>query len=105
MTQLLFVVLQFQSTVGTRKGRRGRNLALRPDEPAAMHELMAEDATPNLRVWQVGCSLCVLSLTYAFKPPHQLSTVTALYGGRCIVRVPVLKLYGLPSTVLQTPST
>eukprot|EP00878_Enallax_costatus_P007247 GHUV01007593.1.p1 GENE.GHUV01007593.1~~GHUV01007593.1.p1 ORF type:complete len:742 (+),score=153.34 GHUV01007593.1:233-2458(+) len=44
---------KFQSTVGTRKGRRGRNLALRPDEPAAVHELMAEDATPNLRVWQM----------------------------------------------------
>lgn len=78
-TQPLFTVLQFQSTVGTRKGRRGRNLALRPDEPAAMHELMAEDATPNLRVWQVRPLFCALNIIHA---SHSANTAAAQHAAK-----------------------
>ncbi|WIA19992.1 hypothetical protein OEZ85_005865 [Tetradesmus obliquus] len=44
---------QVQSTVGTRKGRGSRALSLTPGDSHAAHELMAPDASPNLRVWQM----------------------------------------------------
>uniref|UniRef100_A0A383V656 Uncharacterized protein n=1 Tax=Tetradesmus obliquus TaxID=3088 RepID=A0A383V656_TETOB len=44
---------QVQSTVGTRKGRGSRALSLTSGDSHAAHELMAPDASPNLRVWQM----------------------------------------------------
>ncbi|WIA40272.1 hypothetical protein OEZ86_013645 [Tetradesmus obliquus] len=44
---------QVQSTVGTRKGRGSRALSLTPGDSHAAHELMAPDASPNLRAWQM----------------------------------------------------
>lgn len=39
--------------MGTRKGRGSRALSLTPGDSHAAHELMAPDASPNLRVWQM----------------------------------------------------
>eukprot|EP00879_Flechtneria_rotunda_P032209 GHRR01035376.1.p1 GENE.GHRR01035376.1~~GHRR01035376.1.p1 ORF type:complete len:305 (-),score=98.15 GHRR01035376.1:980-1894(-) len=48
-------IKKVQSAAGTRSGgsRHSRALTLRPSDPAAAHGLLADDATPNLRVWQM----------------------------------------------------
>ncbi len=44
---------KMRATAGTRAGRGARGQRLRPSETAAAHELLEDDAVPNVRVWEM----------------------------------------------------
>jgi hypothetical protein len=76
--------MQVQSTVGVRKGKGSRALSLAPNESHAAHELMAPDASPNLRVWQMFDEAAVFD--HKLEGARHLLTEfeSATDGARCL---------------------